>query len=251
MYQQVKNIELTKEQYKYLKKNYIKEGKEGVIIPIPKQRIVKLLKSYPEEDANKAKKIRENKLQKILCLSQQELENPIRIMNLLSYEHQFVGYITSSCQGKTLEELRNVPFALRVEILKQCRKILLDFHANDIIYGDINMNNIGYNAETDQTFYYDLDNVAYKNYPIDKLNLYAQEYLKTHKKIDRDFDIYLLNLLASDFLSSQNGYQEGIAYLINEKNNTGVYQKGNPGHELIKVFRTNPKTKPGCVIDHL
>lgn len=107
---------------------------------------------------------------------------------------KIIGYIMPKIDGKNMYN-SSLDYKRKPEVLiwylKELAKNLKQLHELNIIAADFTHNTI---VKDNKIYFIDHDNFSIDNLLVDMNNKYLKKYLKNRKKIDKDFDFYLLNL---------------------------------------------------------
>ena len=117
-------------------------------------------------------------------------------------DNKIIGYVMPRIDGINVYEdsskkARNPEFL--IWYLKELGSNLKKMHNLGIINGDFTSNVI---VKNNKLFFIDHDNFHIDNLEMDQKNLFLVQYLKERKKIDKNFDFYLLNLYTFAILRS-------------------------------------------------
>lgn len=169
------------------------------------------------------KDVLKNKLNKLEILSELNTDDILPIA-LISIDNNIKGYLTKN------ENYRNLSYfdkkKDKLKNLKIIKEKLDELHKNDIIFGDISIENILTNDNNIK--FCDLDNAKVDKYSFDVLNNIEKEYLK-HLDLDIYLDNYMYNMFLISYLYKVHlpycrdyiykAYKKGLPYLYDTNEN--------------------------------
>ncbi len=184
------------------------------------------------------KDILKNKLNKLEILSELDT-NDILPIALISIDNDIKGYLTKNENYRNLSYFDNKKDKLKN--LKIIREKLDKLHDNNIIFGDISIENILTNDINIK--FCDLDNTKVNNYDFDVLNNIEKKYLKY-----LDADIYLDNYMYNMFVISyvckvHPPYCEDFIYKAYKKGLPHLYDTNYNGEILEAMIKLKDKEK--------
>lgn len=194
------NIEITKEQLKYVKQQIsFDSGAESLLYELPSifgsRTVAKIWKNGRQE-------VIQNKFKKIERLYQiEELKkiNDIRILKSISCNGEIIGYLTNRVFYQSMAKVS----ITRIEILKYlllARQKLQQFLDLGILYGDISDKNIL--VSKNAVCFCDLDNVAYQELEMDINPRILDYFLSDYGKLDEKAISYMYNIFTIKELCS-------------------------------------------------
>lgn len=195
-------IELKEEDLKYF---YILSNKTNEsIIYLNNGIVYKIFRRDIDNYKDKAKYSKdnlENKRKKILLLDEIDLdERFLKATGLIYINNEFRGYTMDFASYLTLASFSFEKKKVKLERLKEARNIIIEAHKNNIILGDINLEN--FILKNGYLCLGDLDNCKIGAYNCDCFNLsIAKEYLK-NKAVDENFDWFLFNVIVLSMITN-------------------------------------------------
>lgn len=194
------NIEFSKEELEEIHENcFWNCGGEGNIyrIPIGRHNILLKLFYIPFEDRFcLPKRTIENKEKKITLLRDMKLPNKVQVQKNIYLKNEFIGYALNEAENYQDFCFNAFSTYQRMEFLKRLRRELQHFHELGIIYGDLKSDNVlSHVSNYKLGCLCNLDNVQVKDYPIDLMSSYVDEFLYQYGDADENLDWYVLNLL--------------------------------------------------------
>lgn len=138
----------------------------------------------------------ENKVKKMILIKKRCKYTDIVVTAdaFIEEDGEIIGYMMPKIYGINLYDkslaYKRKPQVL-ISYLKELATNLKQLHQLGIIAGDYTHNTI---VKDGKIYFIDHDNFAIDNYEIDKINRFMIRYIAKRKKIDMNFDFYLLNL---------------------------------------------------------
>jgi len=182
-----------KELYCLLKKGRINRGNEGIICK--GQNPNTLYKLFVNQGNPVA--MGDNKEKKIIELYKKQISYSVKPVGTISFKNMIIGYEMIDEYNLDKYELYELNKQELIYFLKETKKILEYYSANDIIYGDIEARNILFNKITGEIKFCDMDNIQINQYKMDIIP-YKLNYYKEFRKIDSGVHSYLHNLMTLD-----------------------------------------------------
>lgn len=215
-------MDIIKENNILKKYSIIDEGFESTI---HKYDDAILLKRFKTTDKN----ILNNKINKLEILSNLEDVLNIKIIALVEENGIINSYLMENKKNYTKLSCLDDKKKNKIEILINLKEYLKNLNDNNIIYGDLNLENVLKN-EKNQVCCCDLDNVKINNYDFDIKNNIMREYLIS-KKADMDFDSYMFNILTLSYLIKIPEIHimtylrnNSLPYILNTKENRKIVE---------------------------
>lgn len=189
----MEQLDLTIKQLLFIiqSKNYVTEGYEGKIYRIPGREDI-LLKVYremtvPKHFVEKTKAFHD-------CYDLDDIIT--RPLNIITLNKIPIGY-TMKDYGISLEET-NLTFNEKLDVLEQCRQIIIRLHQKGIILGDIKLANFLY--KDGKVKICDICNAKIQQYEITVKNTITQYHEKIRHVVDENTDIQVFNYMTYIFL---------------------------------------------------
>ena len=136
----------------------------------------------------------ENKLSKLEVIHQSGLEHSVLPLCTITMHKRLVGYeMTYDPNDKQLNG-QNLSREELIHFLEQSKAILEYYKEHDIVYGDVNANNLLINRKTGQVKFCDIDNIKIGEYPIDVMGRDLNIYTILHG-LDSSADAYMHNVM--------------------------------------------------------
>ena len=151
-----------------------------------------LLKIFDTNDIE----ILKNKRNKLEILYSLDIDD-IKPINLVEINGIIKGYSEKEKQGYHILDMFKESTSKKLEILKNIKQKLEILHKNNVIFGDISLNNILTDGKN--ICFCDLDNTKIGSFNFDVLNNCQRRYLH-YLEADEYLDIYMLNLLTITYL---------------------------------------------------
>ena len=222
--QRMPNINLTPEEYKMMV-DYcrLERGGEGIICK--GMRPDTLYKIFVEYDTTTPTGLSDNKFKKIVALHENRIENSVQPLSTISLNGDIIGYeMTYDEDDISFDKM----FLFRrqlIRALKETSEILKYFASQDITYGDVKANNILINRKTKKAKFCDMDNIRYKEYPIDLLSDHVDSFITLPGDLEEKADAYMHNLMTLQMLNSPNLTYDEILYQLSEGKFPRCYKK--------------------------
>ena len=167
------------------------------VVYLYKNKIFKVFKTKNDKYncAQYEKNDLENKRNKLILLNQMNLDSRfVTAKELIYINNEFRGYTMDFISFNTLDDFLFKNRKLKIYLLQQIKSIIESAHKNDLILGDINSRN--FFIRNNYIYIGDLDNCTINEYKTDSLNMsIVKEYLN-FQPIDKNFDIFMFNILA-------------------------------------------------------
>ena len=138
----------------------------------------------------------ENKVKKMILIKERCKYTDIVVTAdaFIEENGEIVGYMMPKIHGINLYD-KSLDYKRKPEILiwylKELAKNLKRLHELNIITADFTHNTI---VKDNKLYFIDHDNFSIDGLLVDKQNKFLTRYLEQRKKIDKNFDFYLLNL---------------------------------------------------------
>lgn len=169
-----------------------------------------------------------NKQAKLEILHSLDIED-VKPIYLAEINGKIKGYFMEELSDYQVLDLFQEKDSNKLETLKIILEKLKVLHQNNIVFGDMNLNNIL--VKGDSICFCDLDNAKIDSFDFDVLNYCQQLYLKVFDS-DKYLDNYLFNLLTISYLkkfilSSTPDYIRfyPLPFSINTKENRQIVKK--------------------------
>ena len=137
----------------------------------------------------------ENKEKKILELYKKQIQYSIKPIGTVSFNDVIIGYEMIDEYSFDNYQLYQLDKQELIYFLKETKKILEYYNANNIVYGDIDPKNILFNKDTGEIKFCDMDNIQINQYKIDKLP-YTLNYYCEARGIDDGVHPYAHNQMS-------------------------------------------------------
>ena len=137
----------------------------------------------------------------------------------------------------------------RIDILKRARDIVLDFHENGIIHGDIKTDNVYFDPRLGVSFL-DLDNMKVGDNKADFVNTYVEDYLSKHGTFDETVDAYMFNLMTLEVLDRVPFGTPLLAHL-QKADQFPCYRSSQATEIIHDMQKPHPKVKEKYLIDYI
>lgn len=245
-------IQFTDEGIEKLQYVYFESGSESFIINYTHDEVLKLFRKdfgqsilTPEQIEN----IRRNKQAKIEAYAQKDLKNPITINYEAFANKKLVGYTLKKAPGRKMHYASELDIRSRIDILKRARDIVLDFHENGIIHGDIKTDNVYFDPRLGVSFL-DLDNMKFGDNKADFVNTYVEDYLSKHGTFDETVDAYMFNLMTLEVLDRVPFGTPLLAHL-QKADQLPRYRSSQATEIIHDMQKPHPKVKEKYLIDYI
>ena len=185
------NLKLTEREYRNIV-NYqrVNFGGEAIICESDNPYTVyKIFNHYGEP-----KKMSKNKMKKLEILHELKPEYSIQPIRTISLNDMIIGYEMTTDFGLETYKLYELSPEEIKYYLTKTKEILEYYSSLGIIYGDIDPRNILFDRDTGEIKFCDMDNIAYKDLPMDTTPFHLQFY-ETERKIDDSVHPYMHNLM--------------------------------------------------------
>lgn len=194
----LENVELTKEQYHYMKRRVYDYGTEATLYSEPSIfGMGTVAKIFNDSD----KTIIQNKFLKIHQLYQlEDLEkiNDIHILKSISYQRKIIGYLMNRTHYRDISFVSDQTQILYY--LLKGRQKLKQMQELGILYGDISISNLM--VYGNDVCFCDLDNVSYQGFKMDMVSEFLEEFICNYGEVDEKLHSYMYNLLTIRMLCS-------------------------------------------------
>lgn len=222
--QRMPNIKLTAEEYRIMI-DYCRLARGGEGIVCKGMRPDTLYKIFVEYDTTTPIGLPDNKFKKIVALHEKRLENSVIPLSTISLNGDLIGYeMTYDEDDISLDQI----FLFRgqlIKTLKETSEILKYFASQDVTYGDVKANNILINRKTHQAKFCDMDNVRYKEFPIDLLSDHVDSFITLPGDLEEKADAYMHNLMTLQMLNAPDSDYDKILYLLAKGKFQNKYKK--------------------------
>lgn len=194
-------INYSYEEYEEFKKqaNEIGSGIESKIYEYNDNTVIKALDKSTYEG-------RENKKLKLALLSRLDVKNVWpTIRGLIFVDDKFKAYLMEYFPNYVnLSKYIFLSSNEKIEVLSKLKEELLEMHNNDIVYVDINLNNMIVKKENDSFLcrFVDIDNVQIGELEHDVCHSMIDIYIKSGGVIGINSDIFMFNLITYFILNS-------------------------------------------------
>ena len=137
-----------------------------------------------------------NKVNKMILIKERckSIDLVVTADAFIEEDGKIIGYMMPKIEGINLDynslNFKRKPQVL-ISYLKGLAINLKQLHQLGIIAGDYTHNTI---VKDGKIYFIDHDNFAIDNYKVDKMNRFMMKYVKKTKRLDKNFDFYLLNL---------------------------------------------------------
>lgn len=216
----IPNIKLTTQELQQILNSSITSGGEGIICKSNSNNTA--YKIFINPKTEEVIPMLENKQRKIIRQCEQPLEYAVRPISTISTEDYIIGYEMEYDEKERPLEALTPPRIELIDYLKEIKKALEYFQSKDIIYGDIKASNILVNRQNGQVRFCDMDNIAYRELPIDLVPYDLGCYKHEHGCIDDLSHAYFHNLLSIEQLLIKGVNYQDILYKLS----TGAKPKG-------------------------
>ena len=138
----------------------------------------------------------QNKLEKLEIVERLNIE-ALKPRSIITSDGNVVGYTMNNYKEYKPLNCLEKSKKNKIKVLKRVKAALDQLHDNDIIYGDIDLNNI---IEHDNNILIrDIDNANVKNHPFDDGSRDLIRYISKFG-LDENLDNYLLNLFTINYI---------------------------------------------------
>lgn len=221
----IPNVRLSDTEYLNLLRGEKFRGGEAIICEGDNSNIFSKL--FFSSDGN-GFSMSENKEKKIEKIYQKRFDYMTLPIATLSYNGTLIGYqLLRDLDYIAFERLDNLTRNEKIEILKRTKQILLYYHDNDIIYGDVTSDNILVNRRDLSVKFCDIDNIKLGNYPIDNRGYTLSRYYERTGRLDDIGDAFMHNFMAIRRLSYDTStYESEIFADLRRKIYPGEFGSG-------------------------
>lgn len=250
---EVRNLRISQKDYEYYRNRRFAMGGEGTIAYFDSNKVIKLFhNNFGQKEEEQIEKIRERKFRKIaIYATMEDLKNPLRITDFVTYQDKFVGYVQTLAPGYSLKGLSSdLDIEEKLYILRQTKDILLDFHNNNIIYGDVRSDNIVYDPDSKIVTFVDVDNAQIEGIEPELKNGSLGYFYEQHGSFDEVVDSIEHNILTIQMLNNLGDDPMLYQYIADGK--LKEYTKTLATKRIIKdTKQPTKKTKERYLIDHI
>lgn len=245
-------IRFTEEDLRRLEYFYFASGTESIILNYTDKLVLKLFKKdfgQTSLTADQIEAIRKTKQAKIRRLATKKLQNPIKIESIALSNNSLAGYVLTKAKGTNMHRALRLDRRSKIEILKRAKDVLLDFHNNGVIHGDIKGDNVFFTA--DSVSFLDLDNMQVDELKANFLNTYARAYLTKHGQIfDTTVDSYMFNLMTLELLDCIP-FGTPLMQHLERLDSFPNYTSSALGEIIHDMQNPTPKSKEKYLIDYI
>ena len=236
--QRMPNINLTTEDYGTMI-DYCRFSLGGEGIICKSMRPNTLYKIFVDYDTTTPTGLSDNKFKKILALYERKLEHSVQPLSTISLNGELIGYeMTYDKDDISLDKATLFRRQL-IAALKETSDILKYFASQDITNGDVKANNILINRKTKKTKFCDIDNVRYKDYPIDLLSDHVDSFITLPGDLEEKADAYMHNLMTLQKLNAPHLNYDEIIYYLSEGKFRNYYHE-----EAAQTLSTMASSEP-------
>lgn len=246
------NYKLTETEYIDIRCNPLAGGSEGVICEWDQNSVVKFFSEvYANITQEQIEAIRENKLRKLIALYKKNLQNPILPIATVSKNGQFIGYVMTKGIGTNGLQVLQFDWKTKLQLLRKSKELLMDFHEQGIINGDVRLTNVLFDRTTGNAAFCDLDNMQVDGYLADLIPTIVKNYQKLRgvpiQPYDQTVDIVLHNTMMLQLFCNTASINPEVL----ERKPIDEYLNEEGKQILIDYKHPKQKIKQGYLCDYL
>ena len=202
---------LTKNEFSKLPSIYIDKGTENNKYLISIDGIKYVINIFKNKNSDMIK----NKVKKMEILKQIELsKNMILPESIVYIDNDLVGFTTKLIENSySLSDLIFSSNKVKIDLLREAKKILLDLHSNNIIHSDISSDN--FISDKNHVYLLDMLSCEFDIFKTYNPNIYYQRYIKKFGEINKYFDIYCFNMMTYTYMNKIFS-PHGFCNILNE-----------------------------------